>query len=204
MDKRLQARFYRSPAGNEPVRDWLKGLSKDPRRLVGDDIFTVESGWPIGMPTCKPLGHGIFEVRTDLPNGTIARVLFCVESGCMYLLDGFVKKTQKNPQRRAVIMIAETNSCVGSSFDDFLKEEDIYEECEATAIKRVIAWQLQNYMESRNVSKTAVAKMMGTSRSFVDKILDEKNTSITLSTILKVGKIVGKPVRFDFGESCGA
>lgn len=101
-------------------------------------------------------------------------------------------------------MMTETNSYIGSSFDDFLKEEDIYEECEAAAIKRVIAWQLHDYMESRHVSKTAIAKMMGTSRSFVDKILDEKNTSITLSTILKVGKIVGKPVRFDFGESCTA
>jgi len=101
-------------------------------------------------------------------------------------------------------MMAETNSCIGSSFDDYLKEEEIYEECEATAIKRVIAWQLQSYMESRKISKTAVAKMLGTSRSFVDKILDEKNTSITLSTILKVGKIVGKPVRFDFGENCTA
>lgn len=99
-------------------------------------------------------------------------------------------------------MTTENNNCIGSSFDDFLKEEEIYEECEATAIKRDIAWQLQNYMESRNISKTAVAKMMGTSRSFVDKILDEKNTSITLSTILKVGKIVGKPIRFYFGESC--
>jgi phage-related protein len=73
-------------------------LSKEHRRLVGDDIFTVEIGWPIGMPTCRPMGSGIFEVRTDLPNGTIARVLFCVEDGCMYLLDGFVKKTQKTPQ----------------------------------------------------------------------------------------------------------
>ena len=94
-----------------------------------------------------------------------------------------------------------THNCIGSSFDDFLKEEGIYEECEATAIKRVIAWQLQNYMDSCHVSKTEIAKRMGTSRSFVDKILDAKNTSITLSTILKVGKIVGKPVRFDFGES---
>lgn len=98
MDKRLQARFYRSPAGNEPVRDWLRSLDKEFRTLVGSDIFTVEVGWPIGMPTCRPLGSGIFEVRTDLPNGTIARVLFCVDNGCMYLLDGFVKKTQKTPQ----------------------------------------------------------------------------------------------------------
>lgn len=91
--------------------------------------------------------------------------------------------------------------CIGSSFDNFLKEEGIYEECEATAIKRVIAWQLQTYMKSYHISKTEIAKRMGTSRSFVDKILDEKNTSITLSTILKVGKIVGKPVRLDFGET---
>ena len=86
MDKRLQARFYQTVAGNEPVREWLKSLDKDSRRLVGDDIFTVEVGWPIGMPTCRPLGHGIFEVRTGLPDTTIARVLFCVEDGCMYLL----------------------------------------------------------------------------------------------------------------------
>jgi len=84
-------------AGNEPVREWLKSLDKEYRRLVGDDIFTVEVGWPIGMPTCRPLGHGIFEVRTDLSGSTIARVLFCVEDGCMYLLDGFIKKTQKTP-----------------------------------------------------------------------------------------------------------
>lgn len=124
MDKRLQARFYRSPAGNEPVRDWLKGLSKDHRRLVGEDIFTVEIGWPIGMPTCRPMGSGIFEVRTDLPNGTIARVLFCVENGCMYLLDGFVKKTQKTPQlnlelakdRRKEILLAFKKE--GSYHDD--------------------------------------------------------------------------------------
>jgi len=98
MDKRLRAQFYQTPAGNEPVRDWLKSLNKADRRLIGDDIFTVEAGWPIGMPTCRPLGDGIFEVRTDLPDGTIARVFFCIEDGCMYLLDGFIKKTQKTPQ----------------------------------------------------------------------------------------------------------
>jgi len=95
-------------------------------------------------------------------------------------------------------METKINSCIGSSFDDFLKDEGIYEECEATAIKRVISWQLQNYMESCHVSKTEMAKKMGTSRSFVDKILDANNTSISLSTILKVSKIIGKPVRIEF------
>ncbi len=92
----------------------------------------------------------------------------------------------------------ETHDCIGSSFDDFLKDNGIYEDCEAVAIKRVIAWQLQNYMDISHATKTSVAKKMGTSRSFVDKILDGKNTSITLTTILKVAKIVGKPVRFEF------
>jgi len=95
-------------------------------------------------------------------------------------------------------METKDNSCIGSSFDDFLKEEGIYEECEATAIKRVISWQLQNYMDSCHVSKTEIAKRMGTSRSFVDKILDANNTVITLSTILKVAKIIDKPVRIEF------
>ena len=95
-------------------------------------------------------------------------------------------------------METEIENCIGSSFDDFLKDEGIYEECEATAIKRVISWQLQNYMESYHVSKTEIAKRMGTSRSLVDKILDADNTAITLSTILKVAKIIGKPVRIEF------
>lgn len=90
--------------------------------------------------------------------------------------------------------------CIGSSFDDFLKEDGLFEECEAIAIKRVIAWQLQQYMNTCSVTKTAVAKQLGTSRSFVDKILDEKNTSITLSTMMKVSTLIGRPLRIEFGE----
>ena len=99
MDKRLKAAFYKTPAGNEPVRDWLKGLDKEDRKLIGDDILTVELGWPIGMPVCSPLGDGIFEVRTDISYSRIARTMFCVESGALYLLHGFIKKTQKTPRQ---------------------------------------------------------------------------------------------------------
>lgn len=98
-------------------------------------------------------------------------------------------------------MMTEIHDCIGSSFDDFMKDEGIYEECEAVAIKRIIAWQLQSYMEKCHITKTDIAKKMGTSRSFVNKILDEKNTSITLATILKVAKLVDKPVRFEFEKT---
>ncbi|MDD9922980.1 MAG: type II toxin-antitoxin system RelE/ParE family toxin [Boseongicola sp.] len=95
--KRIQAVFYQSETGSEPVRDWLKRLDKEDRLRIGTDVKTVEFGWPIGMPTCKPMKHGLFEVRTNLGN-RIARVLFCISDGQMVLLNGFIKKTQKTPQ----------------------------------------------------------------------------------------------------------
>ncbi len=65
--KRVPAIFYRTEAGGEPVRDWLKALPlPEDRKRIGEDIRTVEFGWPVGMPVCKPLGDGIYEVRTSL------------------------------------------------------------------------------------------------------------------------------------------
>jgi phage-related protein len=96
--KRISALFFRTEQGNEPVREWLKGdLTPTERQLVGQDVRTAEYGWPIGMPACRPLGDGLHEVRTNLPNG-IARVMFYVDAQQrMVLLHGFVKKTQATP-----------------------------------------------------------------------------------------------------------
>lgn len=96
--KRLVAMFFRTSSGREPVREWLKDLGKPDSTLIGADIKTVEFGWPVGMPTCRPMGKGLYEVRTDLPHNRIARVLFCLGVGIMYLLHGFIKKSQKTPQ----------------------------------------------------------------------------------------------------------
>jgi len=93
--KRLPAAFYRLPSGREPVRDWLKALGKEDRRIIGEDIKDVEFSWPIGMPLCRSLGSGLWEVRSDMTDGRIARVLFCVAAGRMVLLHAFIKKTQK-------------------------------------------------------------------------------------------------------------
>lgn len=98
--KRVPAVFFRTEAGGEPVRDWLKSLpSSEDRKRIGEDIKTVEFGWPIGMPVCRPLGDGIYEVRTTLGQNRIARVLFYLDmKSRMVLLHGFIKKTQNTPE----------------------------------------------------------------------------------------------------------
>lgn len=97
--KTLHAAFYRSPSGREPVREWLKAeVSAQDRRVIGADIATVEFGWPLGMPVCRPLGEGLREVRSSLSGGRIARVIFCISGDRMVLLSGFIKKSQKTPQ----------------------------------------------------------------------------------------------------------
>ena len=95
--KRLPASFYQLPSGREPVRDWLKALPDDDRKIIGEDIKDVEFSWPIGMPLVRAIGKGLWEVRSDITQGRIARVLFCIRDERMVLLHGFVKKTQKTP-----------------------------------------------------------------------------------------------------------
>jgi len=97
--KKLQARFYEALTDRKPVREWLLDLDDGNRRTIGYDIQTVEFGWPVGMPTCRPLGDGLWEVRSDLSGGSIGRFIFCIAKGDMVLLHGFIKKTQKTPQR---------------------------------------------------------------------------------------------------------
>jgi phage-related protein len=92
----LTVRFYASSAGSEPVRDWLLGMSRDDRRVVGFDIKTAQYGWPLGMPLIRKLEPNLWEVRSHIPAG-IARVLFTVHGRTMVLLHGFVKKSQKTP-----------------------------------------------------------------------------------------------------------
>jgi phage-related protein len=96
--KKVHAVFYRTEQGAEPVRDFLRDLPRDDRRIIGNDIATVEFGWPIGKPTCAPLGLGLWEVRSSLTTNRIAQVIFVLEQGQMVLLHGFVKKSQKTAQ----------------------------------------------------------------------------------------------------------
>jgi phage-related protein len=99
--KVIPAKFFRTASGVEPVRKWLKELQKDDSHTIGENIREVEFGWPIGMPLCRSIiGYkDLWEVRSQLTGGRIARVIFFIRNGRMVLLHGFIKKTQRTPQR---------------------------------------------------------------------------------------------------------
>lgn len=88
--------FYRTNAGNEPVREWLKSLKREDRKSIGSDIKTAQFGWPLGMPLIRKLERGLWEVRSHISQG-IARVIFTVEGQTMVLLHGFIKKSRRTP-----------------------------------------------------------------------------------------------------------
>ena len=93
----LAVAFFRTASGNEPVREWLKSLPREERRVIGEDLKTVQFGWPLGMPLVHKLDKGLWEVRSRLPDH-IARVIFTSGEGRMVLLHGFIKKSRKTPQ----------------------------------------------------------------------------------------------------------
>ncbi|MBF0164325.1 MAG: type II toxin-antitoxin system RelE/ParE family toxin [Magnetococcales bacterium] len=95
---RLQVAFFRTETGGEPVREWLKSLDQTERRIIGEEIKTVQIGWPLGMPLVRKMEADLWEIRCQLP-GRIARILFTTEAEKMVLLHGFIKKTQKTPDQ---------------------------------------------------------------------------------------------------------
>lgn len=98
MNPILSVRFFATEAGSEPVREWLKGLPAQDKKTIGEDIKTVQFGWPLGMPLVDHLEGDIWEVRIKLEN-RIARVLFVIDHHTMILLHGFIKKSQKAPKQ---------------------------------------------------------------------------------------------------------
>ncbi|MEI6075165.1 MAG: type II toxin-antitoxin system RelE/ParE family toxin [Verrucomicrobiota bacterium] len=95
-ERPLKVVFFKTDTGNEPVREWLKELSKDDCRVIGADILTVQYAWPLGKPLVDHLGDGIWEVRSRLEN-RIARTLFALVNQEIVLLHGFIKKQPKTP-----------------------------------------------------------------------------------------------------------
>ena len=95
--RKIPVVFYRTRAGSEVVRDWLRGLDEKDRSAIGQDLMRVQYRWPVGMPLCRPLGDGLWGVRSDLPSNRIARVLFGLSGDRIVALHGFIKKTQKTP-----------------------------------------------------------------------------------------------------------
>jgi phage-related protein len=89
--------FYRTSQGGEPIREWLRTLPAGDRRAIGHDLAVIQYGWPVGMPLCRALGGGLWEVRTALPSRRIARMLFFIHEHRIGVVHGFIKKTQRTP-----------------------------------------------------------------------------------------------------------
>lgn len=93
------------------------------------------------------------------------------------------------------------NKHIGSDFEDFLAEEGMLDDATAVAIKRIIAWQIQNEMKTQHITKTSMAKRMQTSRSSLDRLLDEHDTSLTLTTLASAAQALGKHVKIELVEA---
>jgi phage-related protein len=94
QSKKIPLIFFRTLAGGEPVREWLKELPEEERHAIGKDLLRAQWGWPLGMPLCRAVGNGLLEIRTDLPTKRTARVLLCLYRERLVALHGFIKKTR--------------------------------------------------------------------------------------------------------------
>jgi phage-related protein len=95
--KPISVAFWRSATGREPVREWLNELSREDKRTIGRDIAKVQYGWPIGLPLCRPLSGGLWEIRSSLPSKREARIFFGFHQGVLIAVHAMIKKTQKTP-----------------------------------------------------------------------------------------------------------
>lgn len=124
------------------------------------------------------------------------------------LSDSSVPRPALNPVRDGLRILSATgrgaemsNPYVGSGFDDFLAEEALLEEATAVAVKRVIAWQIEQEMAAQSLTKTAMAKKMHTSRAALNRLLDETDTSLTLTTLASAAAALGKQMRFELSKA---
>jgi antitoxin HicB len=198
--QRIPLIFFRTAAGSEPVREWLKELPEVERRAIGTDLSRAQWQWPAGMPLCRPMGDGLWEVRTDLPTPAhcpraplpVSLTSSCIARVYQEDADDTRGRLEPGPQTPKGVG-AMSKKHMGSSIDDFLKEEGIFEQVQAQAIKEVVAWQLASAMKKKKISKARMASLLKTSRTQVDRILDPKN-DITLSSLQRAAAMVGRRV----------
>ena len=189
------------------MREWLKDLPKDERKMIGEDIMTVQFRWPLGMPLVDHLGSGIWEIRSRLAN-RIARTLFLYIKGKSFFCTASSRKLRKLQTKTelwlcdAKMPISKTlktrNKHRGSSFDDFLKQEGLLENVQAAAFKRALALKVNDMMKEKRMNKSAMAARMRTSRAAVHRLLDPKNTSVTLATLNRAARSLGCKVKIEF------
>jgi phage-related protein len=101
--KKIPLIFFCTLAEGEPVREWLKKLPKEERHAIGKDLLRAQWRWPLGMPLCRAMGSGLWEIRTDLPTKRTARVLLCLYREHLVALHGFIKKTPTTPDEDLLV-----------------------------------------------------------------------------------------------------
>ncbi len=161
---KLRVIFYRNASGREPVRDWLRSLDRQWKKIIGDDISP--------------------RVYQEEPED------FSERSGDRPPPSGRASRRQTmNPKH------------LGSDFDSFLEEEGLLEEAEAVAAKRVLAFQIAQAMKEQKLTKAAMARRMKTSRSALDRLLDPTVPSVTLLTIERAVRALGRRLRVEMVEA---
>jgi antitoxin HicB len=201
----VPVRFYRSETGNEPVREWLRGLDEGDRRAIGLDLMRVQFGWPIGMPGAeferRPLGSAVFPAQPA--DCTAGALLSRQDANCAARI---YQEDAEDPGRRSNACetkddrgdeMKKQNKHVGSSLDDFLKVEGILEETRTIAIKEAVAWQVKQAMLKDNISKVEMARRMHTSRAALDRLLDPGNGAVTLQTLSRAANAIGRGLRIE-------
>lgn len=205
-EKKLQARFYVSALGKKPVRDWIMELPATDRVLVGKDIQKVEFGWPIGRPSCAPLGDGLWEIRSTLGSDRIAPY-FLFKRGRNDTPLKFYQENTKNAaaghrnrvetEKGSHAMKQKHPHISEETFDAFLSEQGLLETCEDHAVKEIIAEQLADAMKAQGITKSAMANRMKTSRRQLDRLLDPATPSVTLETLRRAANAVGRTLKVE-------
>jgi phage-related protein len=111
----FEVSFFKTAAGSEPVRDWIRGFDVADRSVIGADLRTVQLGFPLGMPLCRALGSGLHEVRSTLPSHKEARLIFFQHGAVLIIVGGFIKKTQATPKREFETAIKRKNEYVSNN-----------------------------------------------------------------------------------------
>jgi antitoxin HicB len=203
----LRARFYRTPAGIRPVRDWLRSLPKEVRREIGADIARVQWQWPIGKPLVDSFGGGLFEVRTAY-DGEQYRVLFYVEGQALILVHAESAggtmvlvpwHSQEDTTYAAGGDRARTEANEGGhmrkqatdELEELLEELGELEDVRALARKKIVADELRKAMKAQRVTPAEMARRMKTSRPTVYRLLDPAEPGATLDTLARASAALG-------------
>lgn len=209
----LSVRFYSAGGASEPVRLWLEGLSERDRRIACADVATLQFGWLAGMSHSRSIvpRAGLWEVRSHLAANGLGRVLITQQNNHLRLLHAFIKTADEVPdedldlavrrQKETDVMAKKASRHIGSSFDEFLRGQGLYEQVSSLAWKRVLAWQITEAMRQAGISKTEMAQRMKTSRTQVERLLDPDNANVLLETIQKAATVVGRRVVVDLEDA---